>query len=1161
MKKLSELGILAIVTLLFIGLFSTQSKAQNFVMSDTTVTNCSGRLYDTGGASAIYLLNDTTTFAIQNGGAITMTFTGAFGIEDGQDFLLVYDGDVSTGTLLATITGFTAPTPITASSGTATLVFQSNEAVSYVGFTMNWTTVMPEPTPPLISLAFPPNCGTSQLTPQFSFPLDCAMLSNAEWRVLRDGEVVPLISATPSCENDQAVAAVLVVADPLVSNCSYSIEVDLVFIDFCGEERAQTVSYDFEFTNCPINADVSAYDLSICQGSCTQVRALVEGCSAYTYSWDNGLPPTPGPHSVCPTSTTTYHLTIAEVSTGVVNTFEVTVNVEEVQITTAPQTLCQSADDVVMEASTDGIWFGDGIEFETNIFDPDSVAGGGNTYVFFATDVCVDSVMFTVTPIQTDDVSAACPGTAPLQLNATPTGGTWSGPFTNAVGIFNPTTAGSYEVTYTLGGCTDINTVNVADITGDFALDTICQSVWYDTIQFAPLGGYWEGAGIVDSLLGVFSPAGAAPGLAVLNYVISGCHQEMSYFVKEINSGAQFGDACPSQNPLVFYTTAPTPSGGTWSGSGVINANTGLFDPSLIPNDTWTSAIYSAPNGCSDTTFVYVIQTEVQVETLEFCASSEPFELNEESVQYVPTEGGTWTGIGITQPTPGSWFFNPAIAGIGTHVIYYNNNTCTDSISCIVYSDNLNAEGYILCSVDDPLLLETPAPTYGTWSGSVALGASSGVFDPGVGEDGNYFVYWTNPAGCTDSIGITLEIIGVADITGLNDFYCFIDSVVTFDATPAGGILTGVDDFSFNPVFLGIGTHLITYTVQGVSCQTRDSVNVRVYPPIGTALNVSDDVLCPGEVSNITVTALGGNTANGLTYTWSEGGSTTNTSTLVPEDSRWIYITTSDDCSIPSVDSVFITVSPPIEAEVITSDTLCYGADGFVQAQMISTGNYQIRWDNVIADELTVPAGTPHNLLIVDLDTQCTWDSTVFVPSYSNLQAAFVVNPNISCIPLERSQNVGFIDNSDNVVSGTWDFGNGVVLPWSTALVPAQAYPGPGLYEVTLNVVNEGNCTDSETKEVCILPEDPIFIPDIFSPNGDGNNDTLFVRSRAITNLNFSIYNRWGERVFNSRTLEFGWDGNYQGKPSATGNYVYFLSAVMPDGSPIERKGEIAIIR
>jgi gliding motility-associated-like protein len=183
------------------------------------------------------------------------------------------------------------------------------------------------------------------------------------------------------------------------------------------------------------------------------------------------------------------------------------------------------------------------------------------------------------------------------------------------------------------------------------------------------------------------------------------------------------------------------------------------------------------------------------------------------------------------------------------------------------------------------------------------------------------------------------------------------------------------------------------------------------------------------------------------------------------------------------------------------------------------------------------------------------------VPSYSNIQASFAVNPNLSCIPLDRADNVGFFDNSDNVVSGTWDFGNGVIIPWSTALVPTKSYPGPGVYEVTLNVVNEGNCADSDSKEVCILPEDPIFIPDIFSPNGDGKNDTLFVRSKAISNLNFSIYNRWGERVFNSKSLDFGWDGNYQGKPSATGNYVYFLTANMPDGSPIERKGEIAIIR
>ncbi|MCK9612345.1 MAG: gliding motility-associated C-terminal domain-containing protein [Bacteroidales bacterium] len=92
-------------------------------------------------------------------------------------------------------------------------------------------------------------------------------------------------------------------------------------------------------------------------------------------------------------------------------------------------------------------------------------------------------------------------------------------------------------------------------------------------------------------------------------------------------------------------------------------------------------------------------------------------------------------------------------------------------------------------------------------------------------------------------------------------------------------------------------------------------------------------------------------------------------------------------------------------------------------------------------------------------------------------------------------------------------------------------------------------------------PEPVVYIPNIFSPNGDGNNDVLYVRSEHIKELNFSIYNRWGEKVFESQNKNDGWDGNYKGKPCSVDVYVYHATIVFEDGTETSRKGNVTLVR
>jgi gliding motility-associated-like protein len=109
--------------------------------------------------------------------------------------------------------------------------------------------------------------------------------------------------------------------------------------------------------------------------------------------------------------------------------------------------------------------------------------------------------------------------------------------------------------------------------------------------------------------------------------------------------------------------------------------------------------------------------------------------------------------------------------------------------------------------------------------------------------------------------------------------------------------------------------------------------------------------------------------------------------------------------------------------------------------------------------------------------------------------------------------------------------------------------------------VNEGGCTDSTSAALCIQPEEPVFVPDIFSPNDDGKNDTLYVRGLFISRMEFRVYSRWGEVVFESTSPTKGWDGNLRGAPAPSGSYYYTLFATIGDATKIEQVGEVVLIR
>jgi len=116
-----------------------------------------------------------------------------------------------------------------------------------------------------------------------------------------------------------------------------------------------------------------------------------------------------------------------------------------------------------------------------------------------------------------------------------------------------------------------------------------------------------------------------------------------------------------------------------------------------------------------------------------------------------------------------------------------------------------------------------------------------------------------------------------------------------------------------------------------------------------------------------------------------------------------------------------------------------------------------------------------------------------------------------------------------------------------------------------LNVENQFGCFAFDSITVYIkepLCGDPlVFLPNAFTPNGDGHNDVLMVNGNNITELRLVIYNRWGQKIFETTDQSIGWDGTFQGKALPPDVYGYYLECICEEGDTLFQKGNISLIK
>lgn len=138
-----------------------------------------------------------------------------------------------------------------------------------------------------------------------------------------------------------------------------------------------------------------------------------------------------------------------------------------------------------------------------------------------------------------------------------------------------------------------------------------------------------------------------------------------------------------------------------------------------------------------------------------------------------------------------------------------------------------------------------------------------------------------------------------------------------------------------------------------------------------------------------------------------------------------------------------------------------------------------------------------------------------------------------------------------------WEFGDSA---FSWMMEPTHMYGDLGVYMVQLVAENNWGCTDTVMQPVRVMVKSNLLVPNVFSPDENDINDQFFVVSQELAEFNIQIYNRWGEKVFESDDQYFRWDGKYKDQYVMQGVYVYTIKAEDRNGEPLDKHGTITVL-
>jgi len=556
---------------------------------------------------------------------------------------------------------------------------------------------------------------------------------------------------------------------------------------------------------------------------------------------------------------------------------------------------------------------------------------------------------------------------------------------------------------------------------------------------------------------------------------------------------------------------------------------------------------YTDVNGCTNSATQDLMVYALPVVTFEAIPpvflSTPAFDLT----QGLPA-GGTYSGPGITiSPT-----FDPATAGLGTHTIIYTYtdvNGCTNTASQTL---TVNVFSAVTFGPIPPVCLNTAAfdLTQGSPAGGIYSGpgiTTSPTFDPAVAGAGIHTLTYTytDGGGYTDSATQTIIVYNLPTVVFDAVPSVCVDGPV-FDITqglPAGGTYSGPGitvSPSFDPGTAGAGIHTITYTyTDGNGCTNSATQDIMVHQ-LPTVTFEAIPLSCVGAAAfDLTQGSPAGGVYSGPGITVSPAFDPN----LSGEGIHTITYTYTDvyGCANSATQTVTVSSANP---ELGEDRGICQGESIEIQ----STGTFvSYLWHDGSTGQVYVASTQGMIRLTVTDEDGCIGKDSIYL----------TVHP----LPyVNLGEDATLCGTESLVLDGGTD---GTQFTWSTGENTRFITVYEGQKTICVEVRNEFNCVSRDTIVIneCSLDEYFKNIPNAFTPNADGRNDTWRIPElEAFPQSVVEIYSRWGVLVFRSEPgYSNPWDGTYNGKEMPMDSYYFIITLNIPDAKPIV--GYVTLIR
>jgi gliding motility-associated-like protein len=451
-----------------------------------------------------------------------------------------------------------------------------------------------------------------------------------------------------------------------------------------------------------------------------------------------------------------------------------------------------------------------------------------------------------------------------------------------------------------------------------------------------------------------------------------------------------------------------------------------------------------------------------------------------------------------------------------------------------------------------------------------------------------------------DEVTIDINSIGDDLVEGIESvilrfpspFICILDSIdITYNIVDREPLLTNTitgnitcpgDEFEMDAVISGgvpgydfswadgtttsnnkvspITTQTYLYTVTD-TCGTAktDSAVITVpnFQPLKVDLSNDTTVYCPGSEVELVATGVGG--GGSYTYVWDSGESSNTIKDTILSDKSY-DVTVYDNCGDSIKGNISVDLDYAAFAVSAFNDTIiCSGDTAFLYS--LASGGvqpYNYVWETADLTATTLYDGLVSKFVIVTATDSCgiiPATDSVFVTVQKPTAEFDIIAPVPEILEIIYFENASL----GNSLTYNWDLGNGQL---SNLEDEEATYLFDSIYTISLMVEDDLGCRDAILKQIKIDPPLYYYLPNSFTPDGNGVNDEFVGKGIGIETFEMVIYDRWGIELFSTQNFRTSWDGRSKsGKYVPLGVYVYRVFIIGESGEEIEKIGKVTLLR